>query len=71
MKHLPVEVGLSTPIVTYSEAHPAFCTMGNRSLFPGVKYLGHGIDHLPPSSVDIKERVELYLHSVFGPSWPV
>ena len=29
--------------------------------FPGVKRLGRGIDNPPPSSADVKERVELYL----------
>ena len=34
-------------------AHPA------GSLSPGVKWPGHHIDHLPQSSVEVKERVEL------------
>jgi hypothetical protein len=29
----------------------------------GVKQLGHEADHSPPSSAEVKERVELYLHS--------
>jgi hypothetical protein len=28
-------------------------------LFLGVKRPGHGVDHLPPSSIEVKERVEL------------
>jgi hypothetical protein len=48
-------------------AHPASYTMGTRS-FLGVKQLGCGIDHPPPSSVKVKERVELYLYSPSGPS---
>jgi len=39
--------------------------------FPGVKRPGHGVYHPPPSSADVKERVELYLYSPSGPSWPV
>jgi hypothetical protein len=39
--------------------------------FPGVKRLGHGVDHQPPSSAKVKETVELYLYSPSGPSWPV
>jgi hypothetical protein len=39
--------------------------------FPGVKRPGRGVDHLTPSSAEVKERVELYLYSRFGPSWPV
>jgi hypothetical protein len=32
---------------------------------------GRGIDHTTPSSAEVKERVELYLYSPSGPSWPV
>jgi len=45
-------------------------TTGTRS-FPGVKRPGRGVDHPPPSSAGVKERVELYLYSTSGPSWPV
>ena len=38
---------------------------------PGVKRPGRGADHPPSSSVEVKERVELYLYSPSGPSWPV
>jgi hypothetical protein len=51
-------------------AHPASYTMGTVS-FLGVKRLECGIDHPPPSSAEVKERVELYLYSPSGPSWPV
>ena len=30
-----------------------------------------GVDHPPPSSAEVKERVELYLYCTSGPSWPV
>ena len=33
--------------------------------------LGRGVDHPPPSSAKVKERVELYLSSTSEPSWPV
>jgi len=36
-----------------------------------VKRPGRGVDHPPPSSAEVKERVELYLYSTSGPSWPV
>ena len=39
--------------------------------FQGVKRPGRGVDHPPPSSAEVKERVELYLYSPSGPSWPV
>jgi hypothetical protein len=53
-----------------SGAYPASCTMGTGS-FPGVKRPGLGVDHPPPSSAEVKERVELHLYSPSGPSWPV
>jgi hypothetical protein len=49
---------------------PSLCTMGTGS-FQGVKRPGRGDDHPPSSSARVKERVELYLYSPFGPSWPV
>ena len=39
--------------------------MGTGS-FPGVNRPGHGFDHPPPSSAEVKDRVELYLYS---PIW--
>ena len=44
--------------------------MGTGS-FPGVKRPGRGADHPPPSKRQGHERVELYLYSPSGPSWPV
>ena len=58
------------PFQTGPGAHPASYTMGTVS-FPGVKRLGRGIDHLPPSSAEVKEGVQLYLYSPSGPSCPV
>jgi len=40
--------------------------MGTGS-FPGVKQPGRGVDHPPPSSAEVKERVKLYLYSPSGP----
>ena len=37
----------------------------------GVKQPGRGVDQPPPSSAEVKERVELYLYSRSGPLWPV
>jgi len=51
-------------------AHPASYTMGTGS-FPHVKRPKRGVDHPPPSSAEVKERVELYLYNPSGPSWPV
>jgi hypothetical protein len=50
--------------------HPASYTMDTGS-FPGVKWPGRGVDHPPPYSAEVKERIELYLYSPSGPSWPV
>jgi len=44
---------------------------GYRVSFPQVKRPGRGVDHPPPSRAEVKERVELYLYSPSGPSWPV
>ena len=44
--------------------------MGTGS-FPGLKRPGCGVDNPPPSVAEVKERVELYLYSPSGPSWPV
>jgi hypothetical protein len=40
-------------------------------VFPGVKVAGAWRWPLTPSSAEIKESVELYLYSIFGPSWPL
>jgi len=55
---------------TVPGAHPAACTMGTGS-FDGVKRLGRGVGHPSPSNSEVKERVELYLYSPSGLSWPV
>jgi hypothetical protein len=39
--------------------------------FPGVKRQERGVNHPPPSSAEVKERVELHFQSLSGPSWPV
>ena len=39
--------------------------------FSEVKPSGRGVDHPPPSSGVLKEKVELYFYSPSGPSWPV
>jgi hypothetical protein len=49
---------------------PCYCLLCTGS-FPGVKQPGRGVDHPPPSSAQVKERLELYLYSPSGPSWPV
>jgi len=57
---IPVGARVSAPI---AGAHPASYTMANRS-FLEIKQPGHGIYQPPPSSAEVKERVELYLYSL-------
>jgi hypothetical protein len=42
-----------------------------RVSFPGVKRPGRGANQPPPSSSEVKGRIELYLYSPSGPSRPV
>jgi hypothetical protein len=50
---------------------PSLLYNGYRVCFSGVKRPGRGVEHPPPSSARVKERVELCLYSPSGPSWPV
>jgi hypothetical protein len=52
-----------------SGAHPASNPMGTRVSFHGVKRPWLEADHLPPSSAEVKECVELYLYSPNTPPW--
>jgi hypothetical protein len=45
-----------------SGAHPASYPMGPGSLSLGVKWPGREADHSPPSSAEVNEWVDLYLH---------
>jgi len=65
-----VEARFSASVQTGPGAQSASYTMGTRSS-PGVKRPGRGVDYPPPSSAEVKERVELYLYSPSGTSWPV
>ena len=58
------------PVQTGPGTYSASCTMGTGS-FPGVKRPGRGADHPSPPKRRGHERVELYLYSPSGPSWPV
>ena len=60
----------STPVQTGSGVHPAPYRMGIGS-FPGVSRPRRGVVHPLPYSSEVKERVELYLYSSSGLSWPV
>jgi hypothetical protein len=52
-----------------SGAHPASYAVGTTSFLPGVERPGHETDHSPPSSAEVKEWVDLYLHSPKTPPW--
>jgi len=67
---IPLGVRFSAPIQTCPEGHPASYTMGTGS-FPPVRRPGRGVDHPPPSSAEVEGRVELYICSPSGPTWPV
>jgi hypothetical protein len=58
-----VGVKFSAPIQNCPGAHPSSCTVGTESF---LGWLGHGIDHPPPSSAKVKERLELCLYSSWG-----
>jgi len=49
---------------------PSFLYKGYR-LISGVKLPELGLSHPSEFSSEVKERVELYLYSPCGPSWPV
>jgi hypothetical protein len=55
---IPVGARFSAPLQTGPGAHPASYAMVTGS-FLGVKRPGCGVNHPPPSSAEVKERVEL------------
>ena len=69
----------SNPCVRRNFPHPSRPALGPTQppalWVPGLSQSknrpGRGVDHSPPSSADVKERVELCLYSPFGHSWPV
>ena len=67
---IPLWARLSLPVLTDPGA-PNFLYSRCRLSFLGIKRPGSGFDHSSPSSTEVKERVELYLYSTSGPSWPV
>jgi hypothetical protein len=63
----PVEAIFPAPVHTGPVAHPASRTVGI-GFFPGVKRPGRVVDHPPPSSAKVKDRIDQYMHSTSGPS---
>jgi hypothetical protein len=63
--------GLEGPgIKCYTWGSPGF-QYNVYQLLPGGRVIMAGVDHLPPSSAEVRKKVELYLNSYCGPSWPV
>jgi hypothetical protein len=52
-----------------SGTHPAPYPMGTMCFSLGVKRPGREADHSRPSNAEVKEWVELYIHSPNTPSW--
>jgi len=50
---------------------PSLLYNGYRVSYLVVKRAGRGVDRPSPSSGMVNERIELYLYSPSGPSWPV
>ena len=65
-----MEARFAEPVQTGPETHPNSYTIGTGS-FPGVKRPGRGVDQPPPSSAEVKKRVELHFDSPSGLSWSV
>jgi len=66
---IPEKVRFSTSIHRGPGAH--FASAMSPESSPWIKRPGRGADHPPPSSADVNERVELYVYSVSGFSWPL
>jgi hypothetical protein len=67
---IPVGRDFPPSVPTDPGAHSVSYTMGT-GLLPGVRRMGHVVDHQLPTSVEVKERLESYLYSPRGPSGPV
>ena len=55
-----------TPVQNGPGAHTATCKVGT-GLSPWAKAVGALVDLPPPSSAEVKERVEMYPYSAYGP----
>jgi len=67
---IPVGARFSGLVQIGPRTHLAPYTKGT-GYFTGVKRPGCGVEQPPTSSVEVKERVELYLYSHSGTSWSV
>ena len=60
----------SAPTQINRGAHSVSYTMGTGS-FQRIKRSECAVNHPPPSSAEVRERVDLYLYSSCVPSWQV
>ena len=60
----------SATVQTGPGGHPFSYKMGTGSV-PEVKRPERSVDHPRPFSAEVKEKVELYIYSPSGSSWPV
>ena len=61
---------VSVPIQTGPGTHPS-PIQREPFLIPWVKWQKYAVEHPHPSNAKVKERVELYIYSPSGLSWPV
>jgi hypothetical protein len=59
----------AAPIQFSPKAHPVTHTRGTRAFLRGIRQLGYGFHHPPPSSTEANIKVELHLHP--HPSMPL
>jgi hypothetical protein len=69
--HIPLGGGIFCTLPDRPRGPPRFLYNGYWVFFWGVKWAGCGVHHPPPYSAKGIERVEPYLCSPSGPSWPV
>jgi hypothetical protein len=67
---IPIGARFSAAVQTDPGAHPASYAM-DTGFSPVAKQPGCSVGHPQASSAEVKERVELYLYNISGPSWPV
>jgi hypothetical protein len=58
----------SAPIQTGPGAHPVLYTIGTESLSQGVRGPERGVNHPPPPSAEVKQRLQLFLYFPSGSS---
>ena len=68
---IPVQSRFTAP-VEKSTLAPTQCRIQwVPASFPGFKWPGRGVNHPPPSSAEVNERVDMCLCSPSGSLWPV